>query len=124
MNRLFANICSSDIEKSRDFYISLFDFKVNFDSDWYVHLVCSENEALELGIMDKNYDLVPESFNGQPSGLYVTFVIDDVNTVFEKAKNLGYEIVQTPEPTFYGQNRMLLKDPDGLLVDVSSLLNT
>lgn len=121
MNRLFANICSANIEKSKDFYMSLFDFKVNFDSDWYVHLTSPENESLELGMFDKNYDLIPESFSGQASGVYITFVVDDVDTVFEKAKSLGYEIVQEPEPTFYGQNRMLLKDPDGLLVDISSL---
>ncbi|MFK7801946.1 MAG: VOC family protein [Anaerolineae bacterium] len=53
--------------------------------------------------------------------MYITFVVDDCETIFEKAQGLGVEIVQEPEMTFYGQKRLLLKDPAGILVDVSSI---
>lgn len=119
---MFTNICSSDTKKSKDFYMNLFDFRVNFESDWYIHLIGTANESLELGIIDKDYDLVPEQYNGKPMGVYITFVVDDVDAVYEKAKKMGCDILHGPEPTFYGQKRMLLKDPDGCLVDVSSLI--
>jgi len=34
-----TNICSDDLAKSRDFYTKLFDFNVDYDSDWFVHLI-------------------------------------------------------------------------------------
>jgi len=102
--------------------MDLFDFRLNFDSDWYVHLVCPQNGALELGIIDRNYDLVPKHYDGPANGLYLTFIVDDVETVLLRANELGFPILQEPRPTFYGQHRMLLSDPDGTLIDVSSLL--
>ena len=64
--------------------------------------------------------MVPKEFRGKPVGIYVTLVVDDAVAIFEKAKELGVEIVKEPELTFYGQKRVLLKDPAGALVDVSS----
>ncbi|WP_082338130.1 VOC family protein [Roseivirga seohaensis] len=50
INRIMTNICSDNLAASRDFYTKLFDFKVDFDSDWFVHLI-SKNKNLELGIV-------------------------------------------------------------------------
>lgn len=120
LNRLLTNLCAFDLEKSTCFYTALFDFSVQFQSDWFVHLV-GENESLEIGIIQADHELVPEPFRGSPAGMYITFVVDDCDKTFEKAQGMEIEIVQEPEMTFYGQKRLLLKDPAGILVDVSSL---
>lgn len=57
-----------------------------------------------------------------PAGVYLTFVVEDVEATCKLAKSLNFEILQAQEDTFYGQCRMLLKDPDRLVVDVSSLI--
>jgi len=36
------------------------------------------------------------------------------------AKERRYTVMQEPVVTFYGQKRLLIKDPNGVLVDVSS----
>lgn len=119
VNRLFVNICSEHLPESKLFYTSLFDFKVDFDSDWFVHLISSDTR-LELGIIDKHSELVPEAWRGPSAGSYISFVVDDVDELHKVAAVKGFVIVQAPEDTFYGQRRMLLSDPNGYLVDVSS----
>ena len=114
-----TNICSDDLPASRDFYTKLFDFKVNFDSDWFIHLI-SKDKNLELGIIDRTNDLVPTDVQNAPQGFYITFVVEDADEVFTIAKAEQFEIVGEPADTFYGQRRLLLKDPNGALVDVSS----
>lgn len=119
INRLFVNICSEHLPESKLFYTSLFDFKVDFDSDWFVHLISSDTR-LELGIIHKHSELVPEAWRGPSAGSYISFVVDDVDELHKVAVAKGFVLVQAPEDTFYGQRRMLLSDPNGYLVDVSS----
>ncbi|OEK04288.1 VOC family protein [Roseivirga misakiensis] len=119
INRLMTNICSESLSESKDFYVSLFDFNVDYDSDWFVHLI-SKDKSLELGIILKSSDLIPEGFQKSPQGFYITFVVENVDDVFKVANSNGYKILSEPHDTFYGQRRMLLQDPNGTLVDVSS----
>ena len=119
INRLMTNICSTRLAESRDFYVKLFDFIVDYDSDWFVHLI-SKDKRLELGIIDQKSELVPDEFKQKPNGFYVTFVVNKVDEVYETAKTENFEVVDQPINTFYGQRRLLLKDPNGCLVDVSS----
>ena len=119
INRLMTNICSANLADSRDFYTKLFDFNIDYDSDWFVHLI-SKDKQFELGIIDQNHDIVPTAYQNSPKGFYLTFVVDQVDELFEIAKSENFEVVSEPEDTFYGQRRLLLKDPDGALIDISS----
>jgi uncharacterized glyoxalase superfamily protein PhnB len=52
--------------------------------------------------------------------MYVTFVVPDVDLVYEKALTMGLRIVQAPRNEFYGQRRFLTVDPNGCLIDICS----
>jgi len=119
IKRLLTNVCSKDLEKSKTFYTSLFAFNVDYDSDWFVHLI-TEGKELELGIVSEHHEIVPEQAKGKSSGVYITFVVEDVGVLFQKAQELKCEILQVPEVTSYGQKRMLLVAPEGTICDVSS----
>ena len=121
INRMLTNICSDNIEETKKFYTTLFDFDVAFDSDWFIQLV-SKDKNFELGIIERSNDLVPEEFQNKPQGFYLTFVVDSADDIFAEAKKEKYEVVAEPADTAYGQRRLLLKDPSGALVDVSSLM--
>jgi predicted enzyme related to lactoylglutathione lyase len=114
-----TNICSENLPASRDFYTKLFDLNVDYDSDWFVHLI-SRDKKLELGIISQTSEIVPPEFQNKPQGFYITFVVENVDEVFSMATKEGLEVLSAPENTFYGQRRLLLKDPSGTLVDVSS----
>ncbi|PIE50521.1 MAG: hypothetical protein CSA38_02680 [Flavobacteriales bacterium] len=119
INRIMTNICSDNLTESRDFYTKLFDFNVDYHSDWFLHLI-SKDKKLELGIIDRTNEIVPKEFQNNPQGFYVTFVVDNVDEVFKIAVSEKFEIIGEPTDTFYGQRRLLLKDPNGVLVDISS----
>ena len=121
LNRIMTNICSDKLIETKSFYTKLFDFNVNYDSDWFIHLV-SKDKKFELGIIDKSNDLVPEGFQNSPQGFYITFVVESADELLAVAKAEEFEIVSEPEDTVYGQRRLLLRDPNGTLVDISSLI--
>jgi catechol 2,3-dioxygenase-like lactoylglutathione lyase family enzyme len=118
--RLLTNLCSDRLAESRDFYVSLLGFKVTYDSDWYVQLRSPAHPELELGIIARSSELVPAAFQQSPTGMYLTFVVADVNAVHAQALALGLTILQEPRNEFYGQRRFLTVDPNGCLIDICS----
>ncbi len=119
INRMMTNICSDNLAESGEFYTKLFDFHVDYDSDWFVHLI-SKDKQFELEIIKRTSEMVPDGYQNNPQGFYVTFVVENADSVFERAKEEGLDVLSEPADTFYGQRRLLLKDPNGTLVDVSS----
>ena len=117
-NRILINICSDRLTESRDFYVALLGFEINYDSDWYVQLRCPTNTELEFGIIARTNELVPPRFQTAPTGMYVTFVVPDVDAAYLRAKSLGLQIIQEPRNEFYGQRRFLTVDPNGCLIDI------
>lgn len=120
LDRSFYSVFSTDLARSKAWYLSLFDYEVAFDSDWFVHLRSIDNPALELGIIRRDHEIVPLAFRAEPAGGMVTIVVDDVDALHQRAVELGYPVVEEPRDLFYGQRRVLLVDPDGLLLDLSS----
>ena len=120
IQRLVTNILSDRLPESRDFYADLLGLRIVHDSDWYVQLAAPDNARLELGIIRRDHDLVPASWQAAPAGMYLTFVVNSVDAVHARAVGRGLPIVQPPRNEFYGQRRLLVLAPDGCLVDVSS----
>ncbi|WP_103668718.1 VOC family protein [Pseudanabaena sp. BC1403] len=119
-SRILTNICSDRLSESRDFYVALLGFEISYDSDWYVQLRNPSNYEQEFGIILRSHNLVPQEFQTAPTGMYVTFVVPDVDEVYEKALDMGIHIVQEPRNEFYGQRRFLTTDPNGCLIDICS----
>jgi catechol 2,3-dioxygenase-like lactoylglutathione lyase family enzyme len=118
--RILTNICSDNPQESKSFYVELLGFKVKYDSNWYVQLCTPENNEIEFGIIQRDHDLVPKEYQNKPNGMYVTFVVEDVGFVYQKALAMGLEILQEPRNEFYGQCRFLTQDPNGCLIDICS----
>lgn len=79
-----------------------------------------DNPEIEYGIISRNHELVPVEYQNRPNGMYVTFVVSNVDRTYEKAVTMGLEILQEPKNEFYGQRRFLTVDPNGCLVDICS----
>ncbi len=119
-SRILTNICADDLAACRDFYVQLLGFVVKYDSHWYVQLGAPGPLELEFGIIKRTHDLVPKAYQTAPTGMYVTFVVPDVDEVYKKAQEMGSKIIQEPRNEFYGQRRFLVLDPAGCLIDVCS----
>ncbi|MEO1481742.1 MAG: VOC family protein [Myxococcota bacterium] len=120
IQRAFASVFATDLGAVRDFYVSLFGWRIDYDSDWFVHLQAPDNPAVELGIIRRDHEIVPEADRNPPAGTLVTIVVEDVDALHATAAERDIPIVEPPRNLFYGQRRMLLRDPAGTLVDVSS----
>jgi predicted enzyme related to lactoylglutathione lyase len=119
-SRILTNICADDLAACRDFYVQLLGFVVKYDSDWYVQLGAPGPLELEFGIIKQTHDLVPKAYQTAPTGMYVTFVVPDVDEAYKKAQEMGAKVIQEPRDEFYGQRRFLVIDPAGCLIDVCS----
>ena len=120
MVRVLANVLSDRLDASRDFFTELLGFEVVFESDWYVQVAPQGELDKIVGIWRRDHELIPASYRDAPRGVVLTVVVDDVDARHETAQRLGVEIVQPPTDRFYGQRSMLVTDPNGWLVDVST----
>jgi catechol 2,3-dioxygenase-like lactoylglutathione lyase family enzyme len=120
VSRNFFCVFSDDLRVSKDWYVNLLEYVVDFDSEWFVHLQSPNNDMVELGIMLRHNELIPEAARTKAGGGMLTVVVDDVDASYRRAMTAGATIVEPPRDLFYGQRRMLVKDPNGMLVDISS----
>jgi len=121
VNRVIFNLIATDVAATADFYTHLLGLKRHFDSDWYVILVPETGPLLELGIISSDSEFTPMAAKGVSAGAYPTLVVADVHAVYSAAKKMDAQIIEAPKDLPYGQTRMLLQDPNGVIVDISSL---
>jgi catechol 2,3-dioxygenase-like lactoylglutathione lyase family enzyme len=119
IERAFINLTVTDLSASRSFYEQL-GYAVRFASDWFVHLGPPGRDAVELGLLMRDGDVVPESARSVPSGVLLTVVVPDVDAVHASLAAAGAELIEPPRDLFYGQRRLVVRAPEGTLIDVSS----
>ncbi len=122
MQRCFANILTEEVAVTAAFYEDLLGLTPQFTSDWFVRLADPDHPGLELGILNQTSDVVPARAQRAPAGVILTFVVEDCDAVYERAIAMKANIVEAPREMAYGQRRMILRDPAGTFVDISSPL--
>ena len=120
MNRAFVNILTKDVSKTATFYENLLGMTRVGDFGWFVVLSHKDVPKYEFGILDRNHATVPTAVSADPAGFIATFVVEDVGDTHAQAIAMGAEVIQEPTDLPYGQRRLLLRDPAGAVVDVSS----
>lgn len=120
ITRGFPNIVSDDLPTVKKWYQDLLGWETEFDSDWFVHLKAPDHPMVELGIIAAGHEIVPVGAATGGGRTILTFVVDDVDNLHQVATKRGDKIVEPPTNLFYGQRRMVLQDPEGTLVDISS----
>lgn len=122
-NRIIFNILARDIEETALFYETLCGLKRIYTSDRYIVMTPTglmDALTYELGIIDQVHENVPKAARGHFQGGYLTIVVDDVHAAHTRAQELGAEIVSPPTDTSYGQRQMIIRDPNSVVVDISS----
>ncbi|MBO6892890.1 MAG: VOC family protein [Roseibium sp.] len=122
MQRSFTNILTEEVATTAAFYETLLGLTAKFSSDWFVNLADPDNPALELGILKQTHEIVPARAQKATAGIILTFVVDDCDAVYQRAQEMNANIVEAPREMPYGQRRMILRDPAGTFIDVSSLI--
>jgi len=120
VERILFNILAKDLTTSAAFYRQLANFEQIYTSDWYVVLAVPGHTGFQLGLIDQVSEFAPRHAWGTAAGGYLTLVVDDVFAALERAREMGVEIIETPTSLEYGQTRALIRDPNGVIIDLST----
>lgn len=120
LNRVLYNVLCKDLVASADFYRQLFGLDTIYDSDWFVVLSPPGQDNVQIGLIDQMSQFTPRHAWGMHEGTYLTFVVDDVFDAIDKARALGAEVVSEPMALDYGQTRGLIRDLNGMVIDIST----
>lgn len=111
-------IQTKDVASTSKFYQDHFRFKPLFDADWYVHLQSSEDESVNIAILQFDHETVPELSRVPTAGIILNFEVTDVDLQYKKAQKSGMPILKTLRDEAFGQRHFMTKDPNGIVIDV------
>ena len=120
LNRVLFNVLCKDLGDSVAFYRKLFGLETVYESDWFVILSPAGQPSVQIGLIDQVSEFTPRHAWGMHEGTYLTFVVDDVIDVMDRARAMGAEIVSEAIALDYGQTRGLICDLNGMVIDVST----
>lgn len=122
--RIVPNIITEHFEASRDFYVELFDLVVSVElEDWYLQLMAPDDRSLNIGFAKPGRGLsagLAAAAGSHP--VVLTMHVDDVDTAFDRARQMGAPIVEEIRDEEYGQRHFLVDDPNGLRLNVMSAI--
>ena len=111
-------ICTDQLEATRNFYITHFDFEPTFEADWYVSLKSKSNPALELALLDYRHESLPEAYRHKTRGLLINFEVADVDAVYRRLIEGELSMVLNLKSEAWGQRHFITTDPNDILIDV------
>ena len=116
--QFYPVIMTDDVAGTARFYRDNFRFSPAFESDWYVHLQSSEDESVNIAVLQGDHETVPEAARGRVSGLIINFEVADVDREFQRAEANGLPILLALRDEPFGQRHFITSDPNGVLIDV------
>lgn len=111
-------IMTGDVAGTTAFYVRHFGFTVMFESEWYVHLTSSEDETINLAILDGSHETIPEQGRGRVSGLLLNFEVEDVDAIHDRLVAAGLPVLRSLRDEDFGQRHFITADPNGVLIDI------
>ena len=115
----YVVLFSRDVEELAEFYETLFQFPRNYQTGSTVEfqagsvvlsLTDTHQMVDELGL--SSVPTNPEGHSG------VSFLVENVDEVYEAALALGAETVSAPRDTEWGMRSAWLRDPSGHLIEL------
>ncbi|WP_282610513.1 VOC family protein [Pelagibius sp. Alg239-R121] len=116
--QFYPVIMTDDVAGTARFYQEHFRFKPSFESDWYVHLQSSEDESINIAVLQGDHETIPEAGRGRVSGLLLNFEVEDVDSEYARAEASGLPILLPLRDEPFGQRHFITRDPSGVLIDI------
>ena len=100
----------------------LLNLEVVFEADWFVQLQDPTDRHVEIAFVRFDHPSVPAKDQSGSCGVIITMETDDVDAVYDEARNRGLEVVLSLRDEEWGQRHFMTRDPEGLLVDVVKVI--
>lgn len=112
VRRIVANIATTDLEGTREFYAAVFGLDVAMDHGWVVALASPEHARAQLQVFthDATAPVVPA----------LSIEVDDVDAVHDLVVRRGDPIVHPLSDEQWGVRRFFTRDPNGTVLNVLS----
>jgi predicted enzyme related to lactoylglutathione lyase len=110
IRRIVMDIQSDNFEENRNFYENLIGLELGMDLGWIMTFGSPSNPTAQLTIIKQDQTA--------PVNPTLTIEVENVDTVYTKALEMGFKIVHqlTDEP--WGVRRFFVADPNGQVVNV------
>jgi uncharacterized glyoxalase superfamily protein PhnB len=110
IHRIIPNLKVRDAGAGHDFYVGFLGLRPEFDLGWVASFRSPDNSAIQVSLVSGDASA--------PEDAAMSVLLDDVDAAYEEARRRGYEIVHplTKEP--WGTRRFLVRDPNGVVVNV------
>ncbi|WP_342083713.1 VOC family protein [Dyadobacter sp. OTU695] len=127
-NFAYTILYVKDVAASIEFYENAFGFKKKFispDND-YGELITGST-TLSFAASDFVQSHIPGGFTessltAKPFGIEIGFTVDNVEEVFQNALSAGAILVSEPKTKPWGQTVSYVRDPNGFLVEICTLM--
>ena len=121
LQSIYPVIAAADPARSRDFYAPLLGLDVTYEADFYVSLA-SPDRVQQLAFVRAGHESIPANYRHRPQGCLVTVEVDDVDAIYARAMARDDEVALELRDEPWGQRHFMLRDPDGLLLDVVKVI--
>lgn len=108
----------SDVARSVEFYKTHFGFNAAFEADWYAHLYLPGETPVNLGLVQKSHETMPEGHRQQAGGMLINFEVEDVDAEYARLSAAGLPMLKDLVSEPFAQRHFITHDPDGILIDV------
>lgn len=121
---IYPVLMTDDVPRLHAFYARLLGLEDTFASDWYVSLAANADgdSAVQLAFVDRSHESVPEAFRARTGGMLVTVEVADVDAIHARAAADGLPFHVPLRDEQWGQRHFITSDPDGVLVDVITVI--
>ncbi|GGA60352.1 VOC family protein [Pelagibacterium lentulum] len=113
-------ILVKDVDRSIHFYGAVAGYEV-LARDNIRTLLGLSNVSTEpkLCLIDEMSQMVPRAARGMVGGVFLSIIVQDVANCHAAALTLGAEVIEAPHGR-HGAVRAILRDPDGVVIDVAT----
>jgi catechol 2,3-dioxygenase-like lactoylglutathione lyase family enzyme len=118
---IYPVIAARDPAASKAFYAPLLDLDVIYEADFYVSLA-SRDRRSQLAFVHAGHESIPAAYRQPPQGCLVTVEVENVDDLHRRAQARGEEMALELRDEPWGQRHFMVRDPDGLLVDVVQVI--
>lgn len=120
INEVYPLYVTENLAALKAFYETHFGFTaVFYEPDFYLHLTHMES-GNQLGFMVPNHPSQPPFLHSKTSnvGAIISFDVSDAKSAYQTTKEKGLTIVLEYTEEQWGQNHFIVRDPQGLLIDI------
>lgn len=111
IKRVDVTISTNKMQESKEFYQKYFNFKLFYESPWYIELVSPQMPTTGISFTLPQRE-AGEFFSGK--GIIISYEVDDVDAEYRRLKDAGLDIRQEVQDKPWGERSFVVDDPNGV----------